>query len=153
MRFRLFLCLLALATVALAKPRAGALRSVDVIAAADANQASATALDLVFVYSQEAGALLPKSGPEWFEKKSALLSGLAAQIDAVSLQVPPGTALPAVTLPAQQRRAVIVLAYLNYLAPEGQPVLTLTSFRHAVIRLHATSVDVAEQPAGPGHDS
>lgn len=147
---RFFLLLLVLATVAMAKDPTTRLRSVEVIADTDANQDLATAIDLVFVYDRDSAVQLPKTGPEWFEKKAALQNLLANRIDVVSLQVPPGTAAHAVTLPARSRRAIAVVAYSNYLATGGQPVVSLTPFRHAVIRLRNTSVDVTEQPK-PAH--
>ncbi len=150
MRFRLFLILLALTAVVSAKDSPAALRQVEVSADADANQVSATAVDLVFFHDRAAVAAAPKTGPEWFAQKSTLLSQLGPTIDVVSLQVPPGTALSAVALPSRHRRAVAVQLYANYIAPDGQPALNLSSFRHAIVRLRSSTIDVVEhrKPAG-----
>lgn len=144
MHFRLFLTLLALTAVVSAKDSSAALRQVDVSADADANQGSATAVDLVFFYDRAGAAAAPKTGPEWFAQKSAILSRLGPTVDVVSLQVPPGSALSAVALPSRHRRAVAVQLYANYVATDGQPVLNLSSFRHALVRLLSATIHVAE---------
>ncbi len=50
--------------------------SISIQADVDANQDNATAIDIVLVYDQTALSLLPKTGPEWFAKKAALLLSL-----------------------------------------------------------------------------
>ena len=144
MRFRLFLTLLALTATVSAQDPSAALRHVEVSADADANQGSATAIDLVFFYDRAGVAVAPKTAPEWFAQKSALLSRLGSTIDVVSLQLPPGTALSAVALPSRHRRAVTVQLYANYIATDGQPVLNLSSFRHAIVRLKSATIEVVE---------
>jgi type VI secretion system protein len=116
-------------------------RQVQVEARPDANQGNATELDIVLVHEREALALLPKTGPEWFRSKAALLSALARDVTVVSLQVPPPAPAFDVKLPKRSEQAVAVLGFANYLSAEGQQVGDITSFRCARIVLKATSVD------------
>ncbi|TAK90553.1 MAG: hypothetical protein EPO06_08010 [Burkholderiaceae bacterium] len=138
--------LLLLTPIAHAAEPASALRSVRVTADVAANNSTATSLDLVFVYDKTAIATLPKSGAEWFEKKAALLGGLGRQIDVVSLQVPPGVVIEQVALPAQARRAVAVLCFVNFIDPAGQAVANLTRYRHAEIHLFESRVAYKDLP-------
>ena len=116
------------------------LKQLQVVAEIGANQDSATALDLVFVYDDDARNRLPKTGPEWFANKAALLAGLSLSVDVVTLQIPPASRVSPVALPARHRKAQAVYSYLNYLAPAGQPMGNLSAFKCAQITLAASSV-------------
>lgn len=113
---------------------------VQVIAEAKANQNSATAIDLVFVYEPSAVDLLPKTGPAWFEAKEDLLSAFPQGIDVVSLQIPP-LFMTRAKLPKRSNEAVRVIAYANYLTEAGQRPINLTTFKMAVIRLKPAAID------------
>ncbi|MBI3897234.1 MAG: hypothetical protein HY308_02940 [Gammaproteobacteria bacterium] len=125
-------------------PPKTALREIQVIAEVEANQNSATALDLVFVYDNSVVALLPKTGPAWFETKAALLSGNPQALETMSLQVPPSITVAPMKVSGRRRDAIRVLAYANYLAEAGQSPLDLTAFKRAAIRLQAKGVKVSE---------
>ncbi len=144
MRFRFFLPLFALIAAVAAQDSAAALRQVNVSADMDANQVTATTLDLVLFYDRAGADAAPKTAPEWFARKSAIVSRLGQSVDVVSMQVPTGTAPFQAALPSRHRRAVAVQLYANYVAPDGQPALNLTPFRHAVVRLKFATIDVAE---------
>jgi type VI secretion system protein len=116
------------------------LRQVSVVAELNANQNSATALDLVFVYDDTARGMLPKTGPEWFSAKAALLAGLALSLDVVPLQIPPASPVANVPLPARHHKAIAVYSYANYIAPAGQPVGNLTPYKCVQIRLRGGAV-------------
>jgi type VI secretion system protein len=108
--------------------------SIDIVADPQANQSSATELDIVFVYDSASAALLPKTGPDWFAKKWDLLAGLANGVDVINVGLPPGMHWrPA--LPGRHAKAVAVYSYANYLAPKGQPVGNLTPYRQLTIKL------------------
>lgn len=109
-------------------------KRIDVVADVNANRNMATALDIVFVYDPAAAALLPRTGPEWFERKAALVSGLASAIDVVSLQVPPAMRFE-VQMPKNRGKAIGVYSYANYVEPAGQPMGNLTPFREITIGL------------------
>lgn len=113
--------------------------TIQVIAETGANQNTATALDIVFVYDTNAASMLPQTGPDWFDKKAALISGLAASIDVVPLQVPPATTFT-VPLPARHAKAIGVYSFPNYLAAAGQPRANLTPYKQPTIRLTADNV-------------
>lgn len=121
-----------------------ALANVRVAAPPGANLDSATALDLVFVYDKNSIALLPKTGPEWFAQKQALINGLGLSIDVVPLQVPPATVVDPVRLPKRAGDAVAVYGFADYLSADGQARLDITQFRHAVIWLAATQIQISE---------
>jgi type VI secretion system protein len=108
--------------------------SIRVVAEQGANQDVATALDIVFVYDTTSAGLLPKSGPDWFDKKASLMAGLATGIDVVSLQVPPLTTVD-VPLPKRAKKAIGVYSYANYITAAGQPMGNLTPYKTMTIRL------------------
>jgi type VI secretion system protein len=108
--------------------------SIQVVAESNANQNTATALDIVFVYDTTAAGMLPKTGPDWFDKKASLVSGLAKSIDVVSLQVPPAMTVE-VPLPKKYYKAIGVYSYANYLEAAGQPMGNLTPYKKMTIRL------------------
>lgn len=120
------------------------LSSVRVAAPPGANLDSATALDLVFVYDKNSIALLPKTGPEWFAQKAALLNGLGKSVDVVSLQVPPATVVVPVSLPKRAGDAAAVYGFADYLSADGQARFDITQYRHAVIWLAATQIQISE---------
>jgi type VI secretion system protein len=111
-----------------------AIGSIQVVAELGANQDVATALDIVFVYDTTSAGLLPKSGPDWFDKKASLMAGLATGIDVVSLQVPPITTVD-VPLPKRAKKAIGVYSYANYITAAGQPMGNLTPYKTMTIRL------------------
>jgi type VI secretion system protein len=121
------------------------LSSLRVAAPPGANLNSAVLLDIVFVYDTTSVAMLPKSGPDWFAQKTALLSGLGKNIDVVSLQVPPATVIDPVTLPSKAGKAIAVYSFANYQAKDGQARSDITAYRHAVVWLAATQITVTEQ--------
>jgi type VI secretion system protein len=120
------------------------LASVRVAAPPGANLDSATALDLVFVYDKNSIALLPKTGPEWFAQKQALINGLGKTVDVVPLQVPPATVVDPVPLPKRASNALAVYGFANYLSGDGQARLDITQYRRAVIWLAATQIQLSE---------
>lgn len=120
------------------------LSSVRVAAPPGANLDSATALDLVFVYDKNSIALLPKTGLEWFAQKQALLNGLGKSVEVVSLQVPPATVVDPVQLPRRSGDATAVYGFANYLSADGQARFDVTQYRHAVIWLAATQIQISE---------
>lgn len=100
-----------------------------------ANAGNATMLDIVFVYDPAAPALLPKTGPAWFQQKAALENALANGIDVVALQIPAASPNFDVALPKRASKAIGVYAYANYLSEDGQAVANLTPWRRARIHL------------------
>lgn len=114
-------------------------KSIHVVAEADANSNTATALDIVFAYDITSVGMLPKTGPEWFDKKAALVSGLATGIDVVALQVPPALSFE-VLLPERHSKAIAVYSYANYLESAGQPLGNLTPYKKMTIRLTPDNV-------------
>lgn len=136
MRKALFLpiALTALLTGCSSSPPRTSIKDIQVVAEVNANQNTATALDIVFVYDTTAASLLPKTGPDWFDKKSALVNGLATGIDVVSLQIPPAMAVD-VKLPSRASKAIGVYSYANYLGAAGQPLGNLTPYKKMAIRL------------------
>ena len=115
-------------------PKTASVSKIKVVAEINANQSSATQLDIVFVYDSTAAALLPKTGPEWFDKKAALLAGAADSIDVVGLQVPPAT-IADVSLPGRHGKAIGVYVFANYLSAAGQAVSNITPYKSVTIWL------------------
>ena len=112
---------------------------IQVLADIDANQNSATALDIVFVYDSNALGLLPKTGPEWFNHKSILINTLATSMDLVSIEIPPGTTV-ALALPKNYEKAIAVYSFANYVGSAGQPMGNLTPFKNMTIHLTSDTI-------------
>lgn len=135
------LCLLSAcgALNVVAGPEPIRLKTIKVVAEISANQNTATAIDIVFVYNNSAVALLPKTGPEWFEQKSALMLSMASNIEVVSLQVPPATLVNA-SLPMKHEKAIGVYSFVNFLSADGQAMGNLTPYKDMVIWLTPDNV-------------
>jgi type VI secretion system protein len=119
--------------------KSAAVAQIKVVAEVNANQNNATELDVVFVYDSNVVALLPKTGPDWFSNKAAMVDGLAASIDVVSLQIPPQT-LASAELPKRHGKAIGVYVFVNYLSPAGQPMGNITPYKNMTIWLTPTTV-------------
>ncbi|MBU1663861.1 MAG: hypothetical protein KKG92_00490, partial [Gammaproteobacteria bacterium] len=74
--------------VGLGGPAKTELESIQIVAQVDANRNLPTRLDLVFVYDLGVAAQLPKTGPQWFEQKAALLAAWPKKLDLVALEIP-----------------------------------------------------------------
>jgi type VI secretion system protein len=120
-------------------PKTTTLEQVKVVAEINANQNSATELDMVFVYDTTLTAQLPKTGPEWFDTKAALMAGMATGVDVVSLQIPPAT-LADMKLPERHGKAIGVYVFTNYLSTAGQPMSNLTPYKKVIIWLTPSTV-------------
>ncbi|TJZ62602.1 hypothetical protein [Chitiniphilus eburneus] len=120
------------------------LRGLRVLVDTDANNNTATAMDIVLVYSANGIAMLPKTGPDWFTQKTALLATLGPKVDVVSLQLPPAAVVDPVLLPKRYRDAVGIYAFPNYIDAKGQPVLDLTWFNKPTLRLRAADIQASE---------
>jgi type VI secretion system protein len=119
--------------------KSAAVSQIKVVAEVGANQNAATQLDIVFVYDSNVVAMLPTTGPDWFQKKDALTAGLANGLDVVSLQVPPAT-LATASLPKRHGKAIDVYVYANYLSAAGQPKGNITPYKNVTIWLTPTTV-------------
>jgi type VI secretion system protein len=140
MRIYLILLFVLLSTlVGCSTPSKTPIGSIQVVAENGANQNIATALDIVFVYDITSAGLLPKTGPEWFDKKATLVNRLATGIDVVSLQVPPAMTVN-VPLPKRYKDAIGVYSFSNYINAAGQPVGNLTVYETVTIRLMPDNV-------------
>lgn len=127
-------------------PAHALLRSLTVAAEADANLGNGTQLDIVVVYSSAAVARMPKTGPDWFRQRDALQKELGKDIAVLPQEVETPSASFAVKLPRDTRKkGLAVFAFANYAAPEGWPVIALTTYKKAALRLQANVVTVAEQ--------
>lgn len=111
------------------------LKNLEVVAQADANQTSATRLDLVFVYKDELKAMLPKKSQEWFARKDEFAANLWQNMDIVSLEIPPAYVIEQVQLPKRYDTALQVTAYANYLDKKGLQPVDLTGSVNAKLTL------------------
>jgi type VI secretion system protein len=118
---------------------------MQIVAEPDANQSTATNVDLVFIYDQAALGVLPRTGPRWFASKEALMRGLATDIEVVAVEVPTGMQVN-VRLPARSRSAIALYSYANYRHPAGQAVGSLTPYRAIVIRLQRDHINYIATP-------
>ncbi|MDQ3288631.1 MAG: hypothetical protein M3Q42_10315 [Pseudomonadota bacterium] len=122
------------------------LRSLSVSADPGANRGNGIQLDIVVVYSSNALAMLPKTGPEWFQQRAALKKALGKEIQVVSVESVAPDEVFAVDLPRDTRKkGLAVYAFANYVAPEGWPPIALTRYKRAALRLQATSIELSEQ--------
>lgn len=127
-------------------PPHAALRSLSVSADPGANRGNGTQLDIVVVYSSNAIAMLPKTGPDWFRQRAALEKSLGKEIRVVSVESVAPDGVFTVDLPRDTRRkGLAVYAFANYVAPEGWPPIALTRYRKVALRLQATSIELSEK--------
>ena len=137
-----FVCLASCAQISeLSGHRGNALQQLQITATIDANQSSATAIDVVWMFSSAVLASLPATAPEWFAERAALQSALASDIMVQSLELPPGAVLSNPPLPPQHAKAVAVLVFANYIAPSGQARGRLGEHRCERITLRVSNVD------------
>lgn len=126
-------------------PTRTTLQTLRVVAEAEANRNLPTRLDIVFVYDAAMLAQLPKTGPEWFRQKAALQAAWPTQMDVAALEVPPlSEATP--PLPKRYDKSLAVLAYADYLASAGQPVLNLTPLARVLVTLKPEAITVVTAP-------
>lgn len=119
---------------------------VRVVAMPGANGDLPTRVDLVFVYDAEFSAPLPRSAADWFAQKDALLGAWPGKLEALSLQLPPGSAADPAPLPARHGKAYRVLAYADTQAAAGQPAWELTPFERPLLTIEAGGVRLADAP-------
>jgi type VI secretion system protein len=124
------------------------LKSVSVMTMPDANQTTATALDVVFVYDVSVVTMLPKDAVAWFASRDALNANLWRYLDIVSVEIPPAYLLTPLKLPKRHGEALKVVSYANYLAAPGCAPVDLTELVHAELTLNAKTVTFAEAPTG-----
>lgn len=127
-------------------PPHASLRHLSVSADPGANRGNGTQLDIVVVYSSNAAAMLPKTGPDWFRQRETLERALGKDIQVVHVEIVAPDQVFAVRLPRDTRkRGLAVFAFANYAAPEGWPPIALTAYKKVALRLQATSIEVSEQ--------
>ena len=127
-------------------PPLSKLKSVSIGADPEANQGNATQVDVVIAYSNAAVGMLPKTGPEWFQQRDALRKALATDIDVISLEVPSPSAPIRVKLPRRSRnKGLAVVAFANYVAPTGWPVVKISPYKRARLQLQDVTVTISEQ--------
>ncbi len=126
-----------------------ALTQISIVTKDNANGTTATAVDIVFVYSDKVTDLLPKSAIDWFRNRDELRSNLRQHIDVAPVEIPPTFLLESVPLPERHSNAVKVIAYANYLDKKGLKPIDLTAFVHPLLTLEAKSISYTEQMRSP----
>jgi len=127
-------------------PSKTSVKSVSIRAMPEANGNLPTRLDLVFIYESDVAATLPKTGPEWFRQKTALLLSNPKKLEVAAFELPPETTLDPAPLPDRHAKALTVLAYADYGTAAGQAVINLTPFKRPLLRLDEDAILVEEQP-------
>ncbi len=127
-------------------PKHASLRSLSVSADPGANSGNGTQFDIVVVYSSNAGAMMPKTGPDWFRQRDALKKALGQDIEVVSVESVAPDDVFAVDLPRKTRKkGLAVYVFADYVAPEGWPPIALTTYKNVALRLQAKSIEVSEK--------
>jgi hypothetical protein len=120
-------------------------RNISVYASDDANDTLPTTLDIVFLYNRSIVSSMPKNAPSWFDLKAGLRKRHAADMDVVSLEVPPGSAISKVRMPQRVAEAVEVVAYASYLNKQGIRKIRLTPYRQAAIYLNEKMIEAGNK--------
>ncbi len=131
----------------LGKPRTS-LDRISIVSKSNANNTSATAIDVIFVYNAKVNTLLPKSAAEWFTQRDELHANLWQYIDIASVQIPPSYVLEEVPLPKRYSTAVKVVAYANYLNKKGRKPIELTDTVTPLLTLEQKTILFSEQSKG-----
>ena len=119
------------------------LKQINVVAQLDANLNMATAIDVVFVFDKNALAVLPKTGPDWFDNKSVLMTNLGGALAVLPLEIPPASKVSNQPLPHGYKKAIAVYSYANYLSVKGQAMGNLTSYACAQVTLSRKQISYA----------
>ena len=120
------------------------MKAYEVVSQPQANQDTATALDIVLVYKKELLAQLPDNSPQWFLNRALIEGKFDTQLDIISIEIPPGDLIPATKLKGKQKKAQAVLLYANYIAPKAQQPINVTAFKALQIVLQPAAVQVNE---------
>ena len=86
-------------------------RSVFVQSTLDYNAILITEVDVVFVYSEEALAMIPDTKSAWYGGKRQLLESSGDSIDVVNLFIPQGFDSSMLSLPARRGEALKVFVF------------------------------------------
>ena len=100
-------------------PRNTAIREIVLEATSDANNASATRIDFLFVFDATLVNSLPGNSPEWFTNRELLMHNHAGDMVVASIGITPGTTAT-LELPDGYRDANVVIAYADYIGRAGQ---------------------------------
>lgn len=101
------------------------LQQLSLVALAEANQQTATTVDVVFIYDANLINALPKTGAAWFAKKEAFVNQYSQRIDITTFEMSPLSAINQASMPKNHSIASVMLIYVNMLV--NQPVITLPS--------------------------
>lgn len=110
------------------------------VAQPGANQDEAVALDIVVVHDVALMPRMPVTADLWFAQRVAFQAGAGRGISVVSLQVPPGSRVPAVKLPPRMNRAAGVLVYAGLKHGAGPTAAPLAPH-------HCVRIELAQQLA------
>ncbi|AJQ97517.1 hypothetical protein [Gynuella sunshinyii] len=123
--------------------RAG-VNGYEVVSEPQANQDTATALDIVFIYRKELLAQLPDNAPQWFLNRAVIEGKFDTQMDVLSIEIPPGDLIPKTKLKGKQKNAKAVLLYANYLNAAAQQPINVSAFTIPQIILQPDKILVIE---------
>ena len=113
------------------------LESISLHSAVNSNNNLPVALDIVFIFNDEAAQVLSSlSGPDWFANKKSLLLRYQQQLVMTELEVVPHTAEKKLKLPNNYFSAVTVLLFANYLAHDGQYQADISQYHELKITLY-----------------
>jgi type VI secretion system protein len=116
-----------------------------VIADVDANQNTATRLDLLVVRDTGLVSSLPRNSPDWFAHKDALIARFGTGMEVVSLELPPGTVIDQVPLPRGFRQADTVVYFANYRDADAHSHGTVRLDHKTTLRLTSTTTELSSR--------
>ena len=121
------------------------LKSVQVVAAADANRHLPVVLDLVFVYNQILREKLASmSATAWFAEKRDLLKRNAGLIRVASERIAPGAQRSITNFPPDHDIAMACYVFINYISPGTHRAL-LPSGKSVRITLREKNFEVSRR--------
>ncbi len=97
------------------------LESLSFTTLANANENSATAIDVVFITDAEVIKLMPITSAAWFNQRGNLLNSHSLGI--ISIEMAPLKTLKNITLPKDYESAAAIFVYFNMLT--DQPVIRI----------------------------
>lgn len=92
------------------------LESLSFTTLANANQSSATAIDVVFIADADVIKQMPSTGAAWFNQKNKLLNQHSLGI--ISIEIAPLTTLNHIKLPNDHASASAIFIYFNMLTEQ-----------------------------------
>lgn len=124
-------------------PRNTSIRELVIEATADANSTSGTMIDFLFIFDTDLVSSLPTNSPAWFANKELLISNHSKNMVVATIGIVPGTT-ETLILPSGYMHATDVIAYADYVMPNGQKWYRVIDAKKVKMTLSKTGIAIQD---------